>query len=81
MFRYNNYEDTKIQAGLIAQDIIRVFDMHKLDWRDYGIVYETEDGYYSVNYNFINTITIEVVKTLQRGYESLERRIKALESR
>ena len=81
LFRYNNYEDTKIQAGLIAQDIIRVFDMHKLDWRDYGVIYETEDGYYSVNYNFINTITIEVVKTLQRGYESLERRIKALESR
>ena len=81
LFRYNNYEDTKIQAGLIAQDVIKLFEKYKLDWRDYGVVYEADTGYYSVNYNFINTLSIEVIKTLLRGYESLERRVKALESR
>lgn len=81
LFRYNNYEDTKIQAGLIAQDVIALFEKYDLDWRDYGVVYEADTGYYSVNYNFINTLSIEVIKTLLRGYESLERRVKALENR
>ena len=81
LFRYNNYEDTKIQAGLIAQDVIALFEKYNLDWRDYGVIYEADTGYYSINYNFINTLSIEVVKTLLRGYESLERRVKALESR
>lgn len=80
LFRYNNYEDTRVQAGLIAQDIIMIFDRHNLDWRDYGVVYEDESGYYSVNYNFINTITIEVVKALENAYNSLETRLKRLES-
>lgn len=81
LFRYNNYEDTKIQSGLIAQDVIALFEKHNLDWRDYGVVYEADTGYYSVNYNFINTLSIEVIKTLLRDYEGLERRVKALESR
>lgn len=81
LFRYNNYKDTKIQAGLIAQDIIKLFEKNKLDWQDYGVVYESEDGYYSVNYGFINTISIEVIKSLLSDCESLERRVKALENK
>ena len=44
--------DNRFRVGVIAQEVIAIFDQENLDWREYSIVNEDpETGYYSINYN------------------------------
>lgn len=74
LFRYKNKPD-KIQAGFIAQDIIKLFDKYELDWKEYGVVYQDDiTGYYSLNYEFINRITMLIVQMLVKEVAELKKK-------
>lgn len=79
LFRYRD-GDEKILAGLIAQDVISIFNANELDWREYGIVYEDPaTGFYSINYEFINQLSMLKVKMLQMQLNDLADRVARLE--
>ena len=79
LFKYRDADDKKL-LGLVAQDVISIFNAHELDWRDYGLVYEDPaTGYYSINYEFINQLSMLKVKTLQSQICELASRITKLE--
>lgn len=70
LFRYN--DNYKINAGVIAQDVIALFDSYGLDWQDYAIVYGSEETAYSVNYQMLNMLTLHIVQTLCKRVTVLE---------
>ena len=62
-------DEKKRHPGIIAQDLIEIFEKNDLDWHDYGIVYEQEregpEGYtkyYSINYENLDTYVIAYLK-------------------
>lgn len=70
LFRYNNIRDYKKQLGVIAQDVMQIFNEHDLDWNDYGIIYE-DNGIYSINYNFINQLMLLKIQHMQMQINAL----------
>ena len=79
LFKYRD-SDNKILAGLIAQDVISIFSANGLDWRDYGVVYDDPaTGYYSINYEFINQLSMLKVKMVQSQLNDLAERVAKLE--
>jgi len=81
LFKYNNSTDEKIFTGVIAQELIKLFEKHKMNWRDYALVLGSEEEGYSVNYEFLNRITMYVLSQTQDKLLKLELRIKALEEK
>lgn len=45
--------DTKLHVGIIAQDVVAAFTAEGLDWQEYALVQESEDGILSASYNDI----------------------------
>jgi len=45
--------DTKLHAGIIAQDVIAAFEAEGLNYEDYALIQESEDGVLSASYNDI----------------------------
>lgn len=78
-FKYKNNPD-KLNLGVIAQDVIKVFDNHKLDWKEYSLVIE-DNGQYYVNYEFLNMITMYVVQQLQIQMIGLTARLDEIEKK
>lgn len=50
------------QAGLIAQDVIRAFQSAGLDWKEWDVVEEDENGYLSLNYSACGIIESAAVR-------------------
>ena len=81
LFKYKDYNN-KIQAGVIAQEIIELFNKYEIDWKKYGIVYQDPyTGYYSINYEFLNQLSILKVKLLQWKLLSIDQRLEKLENK
>lgn len=81
LYKYKDYNN-KIQAGVIAQEIIELFNKHEIDWKKYGIVYQDPyTGYYSINYEFLNQLSILKVKLLQWKLLSIDQRLEKLENK
>ena len=78
-FKYKQNPE-KLNLGVIAQDVIKIFESHNLDWKEYSLVIEENDQYY-VNYEFLHMITMYVVQQLQIQMVSLTTRLDELERR
>lgn len=79
LFKYRD-GDEKILPGLVAQDVISIFNAHELDWRDYGMVYEDpQTGFYSINYEFVNQLSMLKVREVQDSLADLAKRVCVLE--
>lgn len=79
LFKYRD-GDEKILPGLVAQDVISVFNAHELDWRDYGMIYEDpQTGFYSINYEFVNQLSMLKVRKVQSELAELAKRVCVLE--
>ncbi len=81
LFRYNNSTCDKIFTGVIAQELIELFEKHGMNWQDYALVLGSEEEGYSVNYEFLNRITKHVLSKTQDKLLDLESRIKTLEEK
>ena len=78
-FKYKNNPE-KLNLGVIAQDVIQIFQNHKLNWEDYSLVIE-DNGQYYVNYEFLNMITMYVVQQLQIQMVGLTARLDEIEKK
>ena len=67
----------KVELGYVAQNVIKAFDKHNLNYKDYGIVNENDKGILSLNYNAIAIITHAIVKQLHGRVTELERKVNA----
>lgn len=66
LFMYKSDKEKKIHIGLIAQQVVEWFDEEELDWEKYGLVYRDDKaGYYSLNYEFINQLSMYKIKILE----------------
>lgn len=70
--KYNFRENPKIDRGLIAQDVLRVYGNTS------DIVTENKNGYLSVSYNGVIADLVGSVQYLSQKIEALEAEIKAL---
>lgn len=81
LFKYKDGDD-KIQTGVIAQEIIELFNKNGIDWNKYGLVYQDPyTGYYSINYEFLNQLSILKVKLLQLELLSINERLDKIENK
>lgn len=87
MFKWNelNGGNNKYHFGLIAQDVISIFEKHGLDYKDYGFLntfkMEGDDiEYFGIAYDEYHMLTSLVVKKQQEKIDSLEERITKLEN-
>lgn len=81
MYRWSSpNSDKDIHFGLIAQEVIAIFEKYGYDVHDYGIVneYEDEDGarYFGVTYEEYQMLSSYVLGILATKVEKLERRIQ-----
>lgn len=76
LFTYNNNPD-KYQLGVVAQELIILFEKYGLEWTDYSLVIEA-DGRYFVDYNFINMLTLLITQQHESRLSALEEEIKKL---
>ena len=81
LYKYRDGDD-KTQLGIVAQEVIDLFEANNLDWEKYGIVYkDSSSGYYSINYEFINQLTTIKLKVLQMRVFILEEKMDKLEEK
>lgn len=73
LFRYNG--SSKQYVGVIAQELMDVFEKYNLDWRDYGIFHKDTDGYFSVDYNSIFAITTYMAQIAFDKLDELEEKV------
>lgn len=82
-FKLNN-KNGKISVGIIAQELIALFEKYNLDIKDYDFISETqykledETVYYTVNYE---QFSILYQAMLKKKIDSLEERLEKLEER
>lgn len=84
-FKFNDIarSDNKKHFGLIAQEVINVFEKHGLDYRDYSFVGEKQNKvdrkmYYQIDYLCYHMMTAKVLKVALDKIELLEAEIKKL---
>ena len=65
--------------GVVAQQVLEVFDKYGIDAKEYGIVVERKDGYLGVNYEHLDSLSIMVNQKQQEKINVLEDRLKSLE--
>lgn len=82
VFKWNELIDngnTKIQFGLIAQDVIEAFQKYGLDYKDYDLVstYDVKDDieYFSISYDHYQMLTAMVVRKQQKEIAQLQSEI------
>ena len=81
LYKYRDGDD-KTQLGIVAQEVIDLFEANNLDWEKYGIVYkDSSSGYYSINYEFINQLTTIKLKLLQMRVFILEEKMDKFEEK
>jgi hypothetical protein len=83
---YTRLGNTKPEFGLYAQDVLE--SIWKYGYNGYGMVEQGSDGYYSLYYEHINSLTIGIVQdTVKRTDENekelteLKEYVKLLEDR
>lgn len=85
-FLWNDNPNLGVQTGVIAQQVLEAFEKHNISNADYNIVTLSEDvetyGFqiYTVNYDFLNTITMAVVQNHEKRIKELERELERLKS-
>lgn len=88
MFKWNelNSPDSKYHFGLIAQDVMEVFEKHGLNYKDYGIIGDfkiegdNETEYYAITYEYYNMMTAAVVKKQQSEIDTLKSELSELKT-
>lgn len=76
MFNYKKAPE-KLNLGVIAQEVIKVFEKYGLDWKDYSFVIESGDRYY-INYEFIHMLTFVMAQEHESRIAELEKKIDKL---
>jgi len=75
-------DDSGIQLGVIAQDVIQAFRNNGLDYTQYGIIetnnIKNEKEYYSVVYNHLNILTMKFVQNHEQQIRELNKYIDSL---
>ena len=61
-YHYKDDDEKKKRFGVIAQDVIKAFDLAGLDWREYRIVQESEEGFYGVDYNEVQSVELAAIR-------------------
>lgn len=61
-YHYKDDDEKKKRFGVIAQDVIKAFDLAGLDWKEYRIVQESEEGYYGVDYNEVQAVELAAIR-------------------
>lgn len=78
----NGGDDTK-HFGLIAQDVIAVFNKYGLDYKDYGFVSTVPVGgvdYYAITYEYYNMLTAQVLKNTVAEVSALKNELAELKA-
>lgn len=76
MFNYKKAPE-KLNLGVIAQEVIKVFEKYGLNWEDYSFVIESGDRYY-INYEFIHMLTFVMAQEHENRIAELEKKIEKL---
>lgn len=61
-YKYKADKSNKKRFGIIAQDVIRAFDLAGLDWKEFSVLQEDENGFLGVDYNEIQAIDIAAIR-------------------
>ncbi|MBP3326671.1 MAG: tail fiber domain-containing protein [Coprococcus sp.] len=76
--------DSKIQLGVIAQNVIQAFRNNGLDYTQYGIIetnnMKNEKESYSIVYNHLNILTMKLVQNHEQQIKELNKEIDYLKS-
>lgn len=86
-FEYINNDSGKLEIGLYAQDVIKAFEECGLDYHDYNIIgkstFDEEDKteYYTLAYEYIDMLTMNKVKMLEKENQDLRYRVEDLEDK
>ncbi len=78
----NNGDDTK-HFGLIAQDVIKVFEKHGLDYKEYGFVATVpvnDVEYFAITYEYYNMLTAQVLKNTVAEVSALKNELQELKA-
>ena len=84
IFTWNDLSDvneSRVQFGIIAQDVIAAFEKYGLDYQDYGFISTyTKDNvkYFTVTYDHYHMLTALVVRKQQNKLDKLEKQIQEL---
>lgn len=81
VFKWNelNNGDNTLHFGLIAQDVIEVFNKYGLDYKDYGfvsIVPVNGVDYYAITYEYYNMLTAQVLKNTVAEVSTLKNELQ-----
>lgn len=85
-FLWNDSPEIGKQSGVVAQQVLQVFDDHKIDPNEANIVILSGDseeyGFkpYTVNYNALNVWTMAVVQKQQKKIKELEDELSKLKA-
>jgi hypothetical protein len=85
MFEWNelNSPDGKKHFGLIAQDVIKVFEKYNLDYKDYGLFATIPVGtkdYLAITYEDYNILTAQVLRNTIGELNSLKKDIAEIKA-
>ena len=68
--------DTKIQMGLIAQEVVETMKTHNIPHDEYGVIqYDNEKDQYGLNYTHLIAPLINAVQELTSRLEYLEQKL------
>ena len=89
----SNISDRKIHSGILAQQLIKLFEEHGIDWKKYALVQEiepldfTDEGQYigesgyGIDYNNLHAWHIVMIQQQQKKIDDLEEENKLLKER
>lgn len=77
-WEYEYNEDNKQHTGFIAQDVIELMELFGIDWKDSGIVGESKDGYYTLNYIEFIPMLVYLCQSQQKEIDELKEKIGEL---
>lgn len=76
VYKYiDNQHYDKKYIGILAQDIIDGFNDEELDYKDYSIIKNNDNGMFSVDYIQIIPLLIAKIKELEQDIQVLKGKI------
>lgn len=63
----NDQENDLIHSGVFAQEVIEAFERAGVDWKNWNVVKEGEDGYLSVVYDELYALKIQALEARLNG--------------
>ena len=78
-----NGENGKNHFGLVAQDVVEIFEKHGLDYRDYGFVVtctkpDDDTEYFAITYDYYHMLTSLVLKETISQLDDLKAQVEEL---